>query len=161
ELAVQERWRIPGQRNILGATKAREDYEYGKVSLEDINKSQIHDWDYEEKNEAETRNHFFRILLQKVVLGNLLSLWLQSAFLVLLLRERMGVSDVKIFVSMILSAIQAVLRCKKVCVQLGLFGLFVSSFLMLFVAWSFFKVYKAYQCKESGWELSGCDPIPF
>lgn len=157
EMAAGQRYRYRPNADSATTTKMREDYEHGKVTEEALMTSGIHDTAEEDKIQAAERRHFNLILFQKVFLGNVLALWLQSSFLALTFQDGYSPAQIKLIISMIFSGLQAAVRCCHVSSQTGLAGLCVSILVMFFVAWSFLKVYEAYHCKYHLWNLTtGC-----
>lgn len=155
ELAAEQRWRWNKKGDAAMSTKAREDIYYGKTTEEALMTSETAVLD-EEVNHSEHR-HFNTVLIQKVLLGNVMALWLQSSFLALTFQHGMSQARIKLAISMIFSALQAAVRCYRVSTQTGVCGLCVSVVVMFFVAWSFVKVWKAYTCEDHLWNLTtGC-----
>jgi len=161
EVAASRRFRFKAQGDSAASTKAREDYEHGKVTEETLMTSGIHDTQEEDKIQSAETWHFSMILLQKVFLGNVLALWLQGSFVALTFADGYSTARVKLIISMIFSGLQAAVRCLRVCHQTGSLGLSISIFVMFFVIWSFVKVYKAYVCPDHLWNLTtGCVSAP-
>merc|ERR1719502_1446601 len=73
----------------------------------------------QERLDGATRAHFTILLLTKVILGNVLQLYFQGTFFSLSFESTGFVAKVKVLVSMALSFIIAVLRCKSTVSHLG------------------------------------------
>lgn len=157
EMASQKRWKFDPSKDASAATKGRERYTLGKMDLKELEMSEVQDLEEKERVDAAGKFHFTLLLFIKVFIGNVLSLWLQGSFLALTFDVTENEAKVKIIASMVISAVQATVRCIHASDQLGLFGCLSSGFIMFFVGWSFTKVYFAYSCKDHLWNLtSGC-----
>ncbi|CAE6940013.1 unnamed protein product [Symbiodinium natans] len=148
EMALQKKWVFDTNkiRQSAKATQAREDYEFGKVSSRDLQQSELFAVEEEEKVQEEEESHFATLLLHKVLIGNVMALWLQGSFVALTYRKQLSLASIKLIISMVISAAQAALRCWRASCRIGVGGIWMSIMVMSFVCWSFLKVYKAHTC---------------
>eukprot|EP00439_Symbiodinium_sp_Y106_P045417 s3472_g5.t1 len=161
EMALQKRWVFDTTKLSVTAraTQAREDYEFGKVTSRDLQQSELHAVQEEERVQEEEESHIALVLLSKVLVGNVMALWLQGSF-ALTYQDSfndMSLATVKLLISMVISAAQAALRCWRASCRLGVGGAWMSVMVMSFVFWSFLKVYYAKVCPYHLWNLTtGC-----
>jgi len=151
EMALQKRWVFDTTKLSVTAraTQAREDYEFGKVTSRDLQQSELHAVQEEERVQEEEESHIALVLLSKVLVGNVMALWLQGSFVALTYQDSfndMSLATVKLLISMVISAAQAALRCWRASCRLGVGGAWMSVMVMSFVFWSFLKVYYAKVC---------------
>eukprot|EP00933_Yihiella_yeosuensis_P076826 TRINITY_DN8678_c3_g1_i1.p1 TRINITY_DN8678_c3_g1~~TRINITY_DN8678_c3_g1_i1.p1 ORF type:complete len:395 (-),score=44.27 TRINITY_DN8678_c3_g1_i1:72-1232(-) len=157
EMANQKRYVFDGAKDSDFATQAREHAVLGKLDAGQLEKFETTNFDQNEKVNAAEKLHFFLTLFVKVFLGNLMSVWLQGSFMALTFDLTHDHAKYKIGASMVVSAIQALVRCHSVVQKLGFQGCIISVFVLFFLGWSFAKVYFAYQCPKHLWNLtSGC-----
>lgn len=162
EMALQKRWVFDTTKLSVTAraTQAREDYEFGKVTSRDLQQSELHAVQEEERVQEEEESHVALVLLSKVLVGNVMALWLQGSFVALTYQDSfndMSLATVKLLISMVISAAQAALRCWRASCRLGVGGAWMSVMVMSFVFWSFLKVYYAKVCPYHLWNLTtGC-----
>eukprot|EP00930_Biecheleria_cincta_P008636 TRINITY_DN110161_c0_g1_i1.p1 TRINITY_DN110161_c0_g1~~TRINITY_DN110161_c0_g1_i1.p1 ORF type:complete len:402 (-),score=52.75 TRINITY_DN110161_c0_g1_i1:181-1386(-) len=147
--------------DTVGATEARRDIIHGKADDTDVWRAELFDSSEREKVVGAGSLHYWLLLFVKVCLGNVFSLWIQGSFLALTFETTEVEARVKLIVSMVISAVQAAVRCCAASSHLGLPGCVVSVCIMGIIAWSFVKVYHAYTCPGHLWNLtSGCvDPV--
>lgn len=157
EMASQKMWKYDHTKDAVHATQARANYVHDKIDHVTLAKSELNNDEEQARVEAAGTIHFLLLLFVKVFLGNALSLWFQGSFLALTFEVTETEARIKVIISMIISALQAVVRCCIASGKLGLPGVVMSIFIMSFVVWSFVKVYHAYTCVDHLWNLTtGC-----
>lgn len=157
EIAQQRRWMYDPARDASKSTKAREDMTLGKISQRMMEELQVQDLEEEERVEAAGKFHYSLLLIVKVFIGNVLSLWLQASFMALTFSTSGHQVRAKVIASMVISSVQAFVRCSVVTMRLGLIGGGLSFLIMTFVVWTWAKVFFAYTCPDHVWNLStGC-----
>lgn len=93
----------------------------------------------------------------KVFLGNLLQLWLQASFFALTFDNTGEQAKIKVLISMLISALQAVARVWHSIGRLGLVGCLNAILVVVALLWVGAKVYFAYICEDHLWNLTtGC-----
>lgn len=144
-----------------GATQARVDAMLGRLSG-DAEMYELRDYVEQERVEAAGKSHYVRLLLVKVFIGNVMSLWLQSSYLALQFETCGPKARAKIIFSMAISAIQALVRCSSLTARAGCLGYCLTTVIMFFLAWTGGKVYFAFKCADHVWGFTtGCVEMPF
>eukprot|EP00931_Biecheleriopsis_adriatica_P117635 TRINITY_DN93135_c0_g1_i1.p1 TRINITY_DN93135_c0_g1~~TRINITY_DN93135_c0_g1_i1.p1 ORF type:complete len:417 (-),score=70.12 TRINITY_DN93135_c0_g1_i1:124-1374(-) len=157
ELASQKKWLFHPRKSSADANQARLDFIHDKIDTTKLAKSEVNDFEEQERVESAGRIYFAMAIFIKAFLGNALSLWFQGSFMALTFDMTTPEAKIKIIFSMVISAIQAAVRCCSASAKLGIPGFLISSFIMAFIVWSFVKVYHAYACPDHLWNLtSGC-----
>ncbi|CAE8588041.1 unnamed protein product [Polarella glacialis] len=156
EVGDQKRWKYDPSKKE-GATEARQNYIHGKIDYAAVAKFELGDAAAEEQVELARQLHYALLLLLKVFIGNGMSLWLQGSYFALTFETTGNEGKYKVVASMVISALQALVRCTQASIKLGFPGVLLSSLIMSFVAWSFAKVYYAFICPHHMWNLTtGC-----
>lgn len=157
EMASERQFAYDLSKDAALSTKARQDVINGKIDDSDLSSFEVFNSGEQQKVVGAGSMHYWLLLFVKVCLGNALSLWIQGSFLALTFETTEMEARVKIIVSMMISTLQAVVRCYAASSHLGLPGCAASVCIMGFIAWSFLKVYHAYTCPHHLWNLtSGC-----
>jgi len=157
EMASQKMWQYDASKDTSQATQARANFVHDKIDQATLAKSEINNFEEEDRVRAAGTLHYLLLLFVKVFIGNALSLWFQGSFLALTFELTAPEARIKVIISMCISTLQALVRCCTASDKLGLPGLVMSIFIMLFIGWSFVKVYHAYTCPDHVWNLTtGC-----
>eukprot|EP00931_Biecheleriopsis_adriatica_P053061 TRINITY_DN30998_c0_g1_i1.p1 TRINITY_DN30998_c0_g1~~TRINITY_DN30998_c0_g1_i1.p1 ORF type:complete len:420 (-),score=75.03 TRINITY_DN30998_c0_g1_i1:96-1355(-) len=157
EMASQKKWLFQPGKSSAAANQARRDFIHDKIDRATLAKSEVNDFEEQERVEAAGRIYFAMAILVKAFLGNALALWFQGSFMALTFDKTTSEAKIKLIVGMAISAVQAAVRCGSASEKLGIPGLVMSCFIMCFIVWSFIKVYHAYSCPDHLWNLTtGC-----
>lgn len=157
EIAAQRRYKFDEKADTLLAMQAREHEYYGKVVKGTAVAMESHDAEEEERVIRAARRHYVLLMVVKVLIGNCMMLWLQSSFYAVTYDITGQEAKIKVIVSMIASAVQALIRCKLILPKLGGLGAGLSVVAIFAVAWSAAKVFFTYKCESHMWNIStGC-----
>lgn len=157
EIASERKYTFDRDKDATEAMKAREDIGFGKTTQRQAMELELADH-AEEKRVAQAANcHFVGLMVMKVLMGYCMQLFLQSSFYAVTFDSTGPEAKVKVVLSMLCSAIQALIRCKIILPKLGGIGLFLSFFALIIIGWSGAKVYYTYTCESHMWGFStGC-----
>lgn len=157
EMALERKWKYDEKKSSNEAMEGRAKAVMGKISDRTAWELEIRDHEEEERVEAAGKCHYLFLLLVKVFIGNIVTLWLLGSFLMISFHQTSLQGRAKIMAGMALSVVSSAWRCLIVTEELGLLGCILSLIMLLFIAWSSMKVYFAYQCQSHIWNLStGC-----
>merc|ERR1740130_122193 len=160
EIAGERKYRMDTTKDSSEAMKARYKVAYGETSGRSAFEMEMSNHQEEERVAKAANVHNITMMVVKVLIGNCMMLWLQSSFYAVTFDNTGPEAKIKICISMIASAVQAVLRCKLLIPKLGAIGAAMSGIAMLVVVCSGAKVYFTYNCDSHLWNLSsGCVPI--
>jgi len=140
-ISEQRKWAFDPSKDSHRCTQARKDVAFGKLTREMAELAEINDHDEQAKVDSAARNHYIRLLLAKVFIGNVLALWFQSSFLALTFERDIPEARVKVILSMCLTIVSALVRCVLVTSKIGWPGIPISAAIVFFIVWSNFKVY--------------------
>merc|ERR1719498_483820 len=99
--------------------KLRELAKSGKIHAADARAAELADDKEEDEVHKAAHRHFMMLMVVKVLIGNCLQLWMHSSFYAVTYDFTGKEAKVKIIISMIASAVQALIRCKIVTPKLG------------------------------------------
>uniref|UniRef100_A0A7S2K917 Uncharacterized protein n=1 Tax=Zooxanthella nutricula TaxID=1333877 RepID=A0A7S2K917_9DINO len=152
-MADQRKYAYDDTKDTRRSTQARGEVVFGKLGSAEAKSMQVEDQVEGAKVAGAERLHF-TLLLCKIFVGNVLTLWLQASFLAHGF-DLLGVeAQWKITISMTLSGATALVRCCQTAQKLGVQGCVVSSIILFFVVWTGMKVHYAYICPHHVWNLS-------
>lgn len=161
EMAEQRQWMLDENKKGQTATQGREDLALGKLDEVQLEGQELYAHEVKERVEHARRHHYLVLLLVKVVIGNIFSLWLQGTFLMLNFKHIGLQARVKILISITISMVAALVRCTSAILTLGTLGCVFSLVVMCFIAWTVAQVYFAHTCVDHAWTLSsGCVDYP-
>lgn len=162
EIARERMYKYDQTKDATVAMKLRQDIAYGHTTKGAAFEAELADRAAEEKVKKAAKAHYVVLMFVKVLVGNCMMLWLNASFYAVTFEITGQEAKIKIAVSMIASAIQALIRSKIITQKLGSLGaapigLAMSLIALGMIAWSGAKVYYAYHCDSHMWNLSsGC-----
>jgi len=160
EIASERKYKYDSDKDASKAMEARAKVSYGNTTAREALEMELADEKEEERIAHASKWHFIVLMLVKVLLGNCMQLWLHSSFYALTFDISGKEAKIKVIISMIASATQALIRCKLIIPKLGGLGFLLSFIAVFVVAWSGAKVYYTYNCPSHLWNISsGCVTI--
>lgn len=156
-IADQRKWVFDGSKDAVEGTKARWALAMGKMSQDTAESLELQNFQEKAKVDEAAHDHYVRLLLAKVFLGNVMSLCLQGSFLALTWERNGYETKVKVLLSMAFTAVTALVRCVKVTSRIGWPGLAISLVIAALIGWTALQVYHAARCPDHVWDPStGC-----
>jgi len=157
EMADQRRYGFHQGKDARAAMQARYDSVFGKINKETAIDKELADKEQNDFVMSVGRRHYVRVLFARVFLGNVLSMWLQASFFALTFHHETHQGRIKLVFSMVVSAIQATLRCHSAVTRGGTAAALVTFLIFIFIAWTGIKVFMAFHCADHLWNLTtGC-----
>lgn len=153
EMASQKRFSFDKTKDNLKSMQARYDKVFKKgfanlEAMESKDDAEIH------KVDSAAFTHYVALLLVKVIIGNVLQLWMQATFFALTFDEIQPKARNKLLVSMVISVVQAFLRCMSVTAKKPKIGLPFTAVAMFIICFAMAKVYFAFLCDYHVWNLT-------
>jgi len=156
EMADQRQW-VYDPKDARDAMQARRDTLFGKIGLDVAVAKELANKEHYDHVMNLRRRHYVGVLFARVFLGNVLSLWLQASFLALTFDNEAWEGKVKLVCSMVVSALQALMRCQSAVARAEGPASLVTSLIFVFIVWTAVKVYMAFSCHDHLWNLTtGC-----
>lgn len=153
EMASQKRFTFDKKKNNLESMQARYDKVFKKgfanlEAMESKDDAEIH------RVDSAAFTHYVALLLVKVLIGNVVQLWMQATFFALTFDEIRPKARNKLLFSMVISVAQAFLRCMNVTAKKPKIGLPFTLVAMFIICFAMAKVYFAFICDYHVWNLT-------
>mmetsp|Transcript_21662 Transcript_21662/g.44426 ORF Transcript_21662/g.44426 Transcript_21662/m.44426 type:complete len:225 (-) Transcript_21662:6-680(-) len=163
EMASQRRWVFDASKDAQAGTKARADVVLGKLDRKALEAMELDNQEELESVNSASWSYFTVQFLIKVLIGNVLPLWLQASFFQLSFTQAGFEARCKIIAGIATSALLVLVRSmvgSGTISKLGCLGFIFAALDAIISAWAAAKVYYAFKCKDHIWNLStGCVDI--
>jgi len=157
EIALQRRWVFDAKDEEGGAlesARVRESVVFGKLNRESLDEHELRD----RRSQADVENGLLENLRElwggRMLVGNMLQLWLQATFLQLAFGRLAYEARIKLILRIAVSGLHLFARATSTTFRFGCAGTFYVSLSLLMVAWAFAKAYFAFTCPSHVWDLA-------
>eukprot|EP00403_Amphidinium_massartii_P019176 CAMPEP_0178409224 /NCGR_PEP_ID=MMETSP0689_2-20121128/20353_1 /TAXON_ID=160604 /ORGANISM="Amphidinium massartii, Strain CS-259" /LENGTH=388 /DNA_ID=CAMNT_0020030361 /DNA_START=150 /DNA_END=1316 /DNA_ORIENTATION=+ len=158
EMAGQKRFVLGDLKDVdaRGAMQARIDRVMGKLTAAEAERKELQSEEEVEKMRRAQTMHLLRMLFVKVLIGNVLQLWLISTYFSLTFDIVESEMRIKLIVAMVICLLQA-FTLMRVPLKQGPLGWLLFAVTLLVIAHSAIKVFFAFKCESHQWNVGmGC-----
>lgn len=161
EMADQRRWVFDSSKDAKSRLELYNDFKAGWKDGEAALRAELMNQDQEDKLQHAAKFHFTCLLLLRVIIGNVIQIWLQGAFFSLSYTQIGHQACAKLIISVFFSTSIACLRCKLAAGHIGILAYVVALLVVLFAAFTGWRMYRTYACADHLWNLTtGCVRTP-
>mmetsp|Transcript_68481 Transcript_68481/g.222903 ORF Transcript_68481/g.222903 Transcript_68481/m.222903 type:complete len:430 (-) Transcript_68481:222-1511(-) len=158
EIGLQRRYVFDAKESLggaLGSARIREGVLFGKLNRESIH--ELRDAEQQERVDDALSLNLRSFLVGKVIIGNVLQMWMQVMFLQLAFDKLGGEARGKLVARIALSVTHVIFRTWFKMVKCDCCALALASFAVSVAVWACVKAYFVFTCPSHEWHLlAGC-----